>query len=80
MTDVITNKPLRVTVIGTARPYIELAFSQLEDVQRLLDAQAIHYWVDDMVISFNGGPEMAIIHLAREVNPAAVQTILDSIP
>ena len=79
MTDVITNKPLRVTVIGTARPYIELAFSQLETVRKLLDAQAVPYWVDDMVISFNGGPEMAIIHLAWKANPATVQAILDGI-
>jgi hypothetical protein len=78
MTDTTTQRPLRVSNIGTAGPYIRLAFTQLDEVRRLLDSHRIRYWVGENAISLNGGPEMVEINLGREGDAAAVQGILDS--
>jgi hypothetical protein len=78
--DTTTRKPLRVLTESTAGPYIRLPESQLAEVQQLLDSHGIHYEVDEEIISFNGGPEEAIIDLGRGGDAAAVQAILDSIP
>jgi hypothetical protein len=80
MTDTTTRRPLRVSTDGTTRPYIRLPFSQVDDVRRLLDDHHIDYWVEEDVISLNGGPEVAVIDLGREGDAAAVQAILDSVP
>jgi hypothetical protein len=79
MTDAATRKPLRVLTDGGAGPYIMLPFTQLDDVRRLLDSRAIGHWVQEEVISFNGGPEIAVINLGRGTDVAAVQAILDSV-
>jgi hypothetical protein len=80
MIDVTTNKPLRVLDNGTTLPMIELPFSQLDDVRRLLDGIGVRYWVDEEIISFNGGPEEALIVLGRGTDASAVQAALDSVP
>jgi hypothetical protein len=80
MIDVTTNKPLRVTMYGTVRPYIEdVPVSQLDDLRRLLDSHGLHYWVEENYLSFNGGPEVAFLGFGRETDPNAVQAILDSV-
>jgi len=76
MIDTKTKKPLRVSTIGTAGPYIRLPFSQLEQVRQLLDSRGIRYWVRENAISLDGGPEMIVVNLGREGNAAAVQAIL----
>ena len=78
MTDSTTKTPLRV-LDSTVGPYIILPFSQLDEVRGLLDRGQIYYWVDENVISFNGGPEEATIYMGREGNAAAIQAILDSV-
>jgi hypothetical protein len=79
MTDVTTQKPLRVSTESAAGPYIDLPVSQLEDVCRLLDDHGIQYWVSENAISFDGGPETTVINLGRKGNAAAVQAILDGV-
>ncbi len=79
MTDTTTKKPLRVSTDSTAGPYIRPPFTQLDEVRQLLDSRHIGYSVEDNIISFNGGPEMAFIYLGREGDAAAVQTILDGV-
>jgi hypothetical protein len=78
VTDVTIKKPLRVSNENTAWPYIRLPYSQVDEVRRLLDARSIHHWVEENIISLNGGPYFAIINLGREGDGAAVQAILDS--
>ena len=78
MIDVITKKPLRVT-INTSWPYIDVAACQIDDVHQLLEKQGIRHSVREEIISFNGGPEEGKIFLGRGVDPIAVQAILDSI-
>jgi hypothetical protein len=78
MIDTTTKKPLRVSTESTAGPYIRLPESQLAEVQQLLDRRGIRYQVDEEIISFDGGPEVAIIDLGRGADAAAVQAILDS--
>jgi hypothetical protein len=75
--DVTTQRPLTVSTDGTVGPYIDVPFSQLDEVRRLLDDHGIRYSVEEAVISFNGGPEMAVIDLGRRGDAGAVQAILD---
>jgi hypothetical protein len=79
MTDAATKKPLRVSTDGTAGPYIMLPVSQLDEVQRLLDSRSVRYWVEENVISLDGGPEIAVIDFGRTGDAAVVQAILDSV-
>jgi len=79
MLDTTTQKPLTVTVTGTAGPYIRVPFAQLADLRQLLDSGGVFYWVRENVISFDGGPEIARIELGRNGDAAAVQAILDGI-
>ncbi len=78
MTDTTTKTRLRVSTDSTVGPYIQLPVSQLDEVRQLLDSHNIGYSVDEDFISFNGGPEKAVIDLGRSGDAAAVQTILDS--
>jgi len=76
--DITTKKPLRVTENETAGPYIMLAYSQVDEVRRVLDRHGIRNWLHENVVTLNGGPEMAIIGLGRGCTAAAVQAVLDS--
>jgi len=80
MTDVTSNKPLRVSGKAGAWPYINLPFSQLEEVRRLLDGHGVRYSVTENAISLNDGPFFIVIDLGRDGNPEAVQRVLDSVP
>ena len=77
MIEAKTSKPLRVSNIGTAGPFIDLPESQLDEVRKLLDRHGVYYWVSESVISLNGGPAMAEINLGRRGNAELVQGILD---
>lgn len=78
MTDVATQKPLYVSTGGTAGPYIILSVNQLDEVRRILDDNQIGYWVEENVISLNGGPEIAVMNFGRGGNATAIQALLDS--
>jgi hypothetical protein len=80
MIDVTTKRPIHITTEGTSRPYIRLPVSQLTEVQQLLDNHGIRYWVEENFLSYNGGPEKAIIDLGRGADAGAVQAIFDSVP
>jgi len=77
MTDATTHQRLRISTDGTAGPYIMVPVSQIDDVKRLLDDHQIRYWVEENVISVDGGPYISVVNLGREGNAAAVQAILD---
>lgn len=80
MIDTATNKPLRVLTNGKAGPHLWLPFGRLDEIRRLLDARGIGYEVDEDVFSFNGGPEITVVHLGRSGDAVAVQAILDGVP
>ena len=80
MNDATTHKPLRVSADGSVFPCITLPFSQLDEVVRILESHGIRHSVQENVISFNGGPEMAVIYLGRGADAAAIQAILDNVP
>jgi hypothetical protein len=80
MIDVTTGKPLLVGGRDTIRPYIDVAVSQLDEVQRLLQEHGIHHWADEQAISFNGSPYMTVINFDRGADAEAIQAILDSVP
>jgi hypothetical protein len=77
MIDVLTNQPLRVSNAGNPWPYIRLAEAQLADLCKVLDKNKIRYSVDENVISFDGGPEVANVSLGRSPDAHAIQEILD---
>jgi hypothetical protein len=79
MTDAITQKPLRVSTVSTAGPYIILPFSQLDEFRRLLDSRRIGYRVDENAFSLNGAPETVLVFLGRDGDAVGVQAILDSV-
>jgi hypothetical protein len=79
MTNVLTNKPLRVWAEESEWPWINLPVSQLDEVRRLLDEHDIRYQVDEHILSINEGPFTTLIKLRRGTDGKAVQAILDSV-
>jgi hypothetical protein len=79
MTDVTTQKLLRVLSHGTVWPSLDVPFVQLEEVQRLLDGHGINYEVEENVVSIDGGPEYALVWFDRGADEKAIQTVLDSV-
>ncbi len=77
MTDISTNKPLRVSTDGTAGPYIMVPLDQLDDIRRALEENHIRYWVDEDAISLNDSPFITTVNLGRAGDASAVQAILD---
>lgn len=78
MIDVLTRAPLTVSDGGQYGPYMQLAYSQLDEVRRAFDAAGIAYDVADQVFSFDGGPKIASIHFGRKGDIRAIQSALDT--
>ncbi len=79
MMDATTKKPLRVSTAGTARPYIRVPVSRLDEVRRLLGSRGIDFVAEEQAISLDGGPEFVVINLERGADVVAVQALLDSV-
>jgi len=79
MKNAANAQPLSVLNRGQAVEYIRVLFSQLDDLRRLLDEHGVRYSVDEYVSSWNGAPETTLVYLARGVDGARVQEILDSV-
>jgi hypothetical protein len=78
MIDAMTRKPLSVSNLGTAGPYIMVPFSQLSEVRQLLHHHNVRYSVEEDVISLDGAPEIAVVNFGRGADAAAIQAILDN--
>ena len=79
MKDTMTKQPLHVSTDGGAGPYIMVPDAQVDELCRVLSRHDVRYSVDELVISMNGEPEVAILDLGREGDAMAVQKILDSV-
>ena len=79
MKNCTTKKPLRVLTGGRTSASLALPAAQLDEVKRLLDAHQIRYSINDIIISYNGGPGEALMHLYRGSDAGAVQELLDSV-
>jgi hypothetical protein len=79
MVDELTKERLKVSTVGTAGPYIELAESQIPAVRELLERHEVRYWVEENLISINDSPFVGVINLGRNGDAEAVQAILDSV-
>jgi hypothetical protein len=77
MIDTVYRKPIKVEMNWGIEPYIDIPLDQLKEVTSLLDANQITYWVDDEVLSIDGGPEFALITLHEQTDVAMVQRLLD---
>ena len=80
MTNVVSQKPLRVLTALDAGPYMIVPVSQLAQVRRLLDDREIRYSVDESSISIDGKPAVVFIDMRRDVNASEVQALLDANP
>jgi len=78
MIDVATKKPLHVATDGGAGPYIMVSVNQLEQLRQLLVSANIPHYVEEEVVSLDGGPEIGVVDLGRGADPKAVQVLLDS--
>jgi hypothetical protein len=77
MTDTAKQSPLKVHD-STVGPYMRLPLSQVEAVGRILDRHGIKYWVEDIVISMNHGPEIAWLFTKGNPDIALIQSLLDA--
>ncbi len=78
MMDVTADKPLQVSIDGTAGPYIRVLVSQLDGLARLLSSHRIGYDVAEHAISWNGTPAVTVVRLGRQADAALVQRVLDA--
>lgn len=77
MIDVATKKPLRILTHAASGPYIRVSFDQVDELRDLLDRHGVRYRVESDWLSYNGGPEMGVVQLARGTDAEAIQAILD---
>jgi hypothetical protein len=77
MIDTLSRRPIRVSPGGTAGPYIKVPVDRLGHIRTLLDRDGIAYWVESHAISFDGGPEFAIINLGFSGDSRRAQAIPD---
>ena len=80
MSDTTTRKPLYVSTDGDAGPYIMVPVGQLQTVKVLLEKNRVPHWVDEEALSLDGRPEITVINLGHQSDPAIVQRLLDSMP
>ena len=78
MTDTTTGQRLEVSKDEGAGPYIVTPEAQLDDLTRLLDRAGIPYWVDEEAISVDGKPEFTVVNFGLNIDPRAIQRILDN--
>ncbi len=77
MIDTTTGERLVVERGAESGPYIDLPWSQVDNVRERLDQAGIAYWVDPWVISIEGHPETTTIYFSRYVDAARIQAALD---
>ena len=74
------RKSIEVETNWGVEPYITLPLEQLDRLTALLDANQISYWVEDEVLSLDGGPKIARVTLDEHTDAARVQRLLDNVP
>lgn len=72
------ERPIRIVTAETGGSYFRLPLSRLAEIEALLKTNQIRYWVADGIVSFDGKPGIATIHLGHNKNPASVQTLIDN--
>jgi hypothetical protein len=78
MIDQQTHRPIRVSTDTVAGSSIEVSVEHLPEVQKILDAAGVRYWLDHLAISVDRGPRLTWIHLRRGSDPERVQALLDA--
>ena len=78
MTDVMTNKPLRILVGPKGGTLLWLPYAQLDQVRTLLDGNGVRYWWNEWVYDFEGKNPVTSLSLSLNEDPERVQTLLDA--
>lgn len=79
MIDTSTEQPVKVKYVEGAGPYLEIPYSQIPDLQRVLNEHGVKHWVEESVFSWNGGPGIVHVRFGRAGNRDAVQAVLDTV-
>jgi hypothetical protein len=58
---------------------IAIPVSRLEQLKRLLEANGISYYVDEVTITMDDEPEFTTLELGRSADPEVVRRLLDEI-
>ena len=79
MTDLATQRPIRVSIDISSGSYIMVSVALLEKVRQVLVWEPIvPHWVDHDAISVDGRPAVTVINLGRKVDSCRVQKLLDA--
>ena len=78
MIDTTTHRRLRVsTDSGGEWSYIVVPFMQLEQIETVLTANKVPYWVDEEALSVDGKPEVIFVNFEQGADAAFIQKLLD---
>jgi hypothetical protein len=79
MIDSATHEPIELISDEIAGASITVSVAHLEQLRKLLDDNAIPYWLDHHHISVNGGPLMTWVHLRKgKSDPNRVRALIDA--
>jgi hypothetical protein len=78
MIDTSTGKAIRIKTDLEGYSYIDLPASQMDAVSKLFQENDIPHWRQHLIISFDGGPPMGVIHLRKKADLHRAQEILDA--
>ena len=79
MTSTSSRNSLRIIQGNHGTASISVTGPQLPDVRAILDANSIPYWVEEMAISFDGGPLIWFLRLEGKCDVPAVRRLLDTL-
>lgn len=80
MTETVSKQRIRVPTPTTAGVFISVETDRLPALRAILDANNIRYWVNEYLLTMNGGPELAQVVFPRGSDAPIVQRLLDSLP
>lgn len=75
-----SQKPVTILPGKRGGGMFQVPAARLGEVHALLDRHAVPYWDSPMVISSDGWPPVATLHLSVKADVTLVQGLLDSLP
>ncbi len=78
MTSTISGKPLTVQTAPGTPPFLHLPADQMDQVSQLMTRHQVRHEVTEFVISMGGKPASGYIRFGWDVDPKAVQVLLDA--
>jgi hypothetical protein len=79
MTDTSKQRPVQVRTVDDIS-YLRVPEELVERIHKLFEENNVPHWVENLILSVDGGPRMVVIHLSRKADPRRAQELLDAIP